>query len=100
VKASGGRRHVPAHALHALHASDQRCGTAIAAREAERRDRPRLERLFNERYEALYGSGSTHSEAGIEVMSISVDAIGSTPKPELKSLPEWVGRKRRSERHA
>jgi N-methylhydantoinase A len=49
-------------------------------------DRPRLERLFNERYEALYGSGSTHSEAGIEVMSISVDAIGSTPKPELKEF--------------
>jgi N-methylhydantoinase A len=50
-------------------------------------DRPRLERLFNERYEALYGTGSTHSEAGIEVMSVSVDAIGSTPKPELKEFP-------------
>jgi N-methylhydantoinase A len=50
-------------------------------------DRPRMERLFNERYETLYGAGSTHSEAGIEVMSISVDAIGSTPKPELKQFP-------------
>jgi N-methylhydantoinase A len=50
-------------------------------------DLPQLEHRFNKRYEALYGSGSTHSEAGIEVMSISVDAIGSTPKPELKVFP-------------
>ena len=50
-------------------------------------DRSTMEQLFNEKYEQLYGSGSTHSEAGIEVMSISVDAIGSTPKPELKEFP-------------
>ena len=50
-------------------------------------DRVNLERLFNERYEGLYGSGSTHAQAGIEVMSISVDAIGRTPKPELKEFP-------------
>jgi|SRR5579875_385101 len=50
-------------------------------------DRPEIERMFNERYEALYGAGSTHNEAGIEVIAISVDAVGKTPKPQLKSYP-------------
>lgn len=50
-------------------------------------DLPKIERMFNEKYETLYGAGSTHSEAGIEVMSISVDAIGRTPKPSLKAYP-------------
>jgi N-methylhydantoinase A len=46
-----------------------------------------IESLFNQRYETLYGAGSTHEEAGIEVMAISIDAIGRTPKPHLKSFP-------------
>jgi N-methylhydantoinase A len=47
-------------------------------------DLPEIERMFNARYEALYGAGSTHSEAGIEVIAISIDAIAATPKPQLK----------------
>jgi N-methylhydantoinase A/oxoprolinase/acetone carboxylase beta subunit len=35
----------------------------------------------------LYGAGSTHEEAGIEVISLSVDAIGRTPKPQLRTYP-------------
>lgn len=50
-------------------------------------DLPEIEAMFDRKYETLYGSGSTHSEAGIEVMAISVDAIGRTPKPSLKTYP-------------
>jgi N-methylhydantoinase A/oxoprolinase/acetone carboxylase beta subunit len=44
--------------------------------------------MFNERYETLYGTGSTHSQAGIEVIAISIDAVGATPKPQLKTFPK------------
>jgi N-methylhydantoinase A len=50
-------------------------------------DFPEIERMFNAKYEALYGAGSTHNEAGIEVVAVSVDAIGATPKPQLKVYP-------------
>jgi N-methylhydantoinase A len=50
-------------------------------------DLTELERMFNSKYEALYGSGSTHSQAGVEVIAVSVDAIGATPKPQLKRYP-------------
>ena len=55
----------------------------IPHRRLTRRDLPEIERMFNAKYEVLYGAGSTHSQAGIEVMAVSVDAIGSTPKPQL-----------------
>jgi N-methylhydantoinase A len=51
-------------------------------------DLPEIERMFNARYEALYGTGSTHSQAGIEVIALSVDAVGATPKPQLKKYPK------------
>jgi N-methylhydantoinase A len=57
---------------------------SIPDRPLTRADLPEIERMFNARYEALYGTGSTHSQAGIEVIAISVDAIGATPKPQLK----------------
>jgi N-methylhydantoinase A len=47
-------------------------------------DLPDIERAFNSQYETLYGTGSTHTQAGIEVVAISVDAVGATPKPQLK----------------
>lgn len=56
----------------------------IPRKQLTQADLPELERAFNAKYETLYGAGSTHATAGIEVMGISVDAIGKTPKPELK----------------
>jgi len=50
-------------------------------------DLPEIERMFNAKYEMLYGAGSTHAQAGIEVITLSVDAIGRTPKPQLKTYP-------------
>jgi N-methylhydantoinase A len=47
-------------------------------------DRAVIERLFNEKYEEMYGTGAGHAEAGIEVISIAVDAIGNTTKPRLR----------------
>jgi N-methylhydantoinase A/oxoprolinase/acetone carboxylase beta subunit len=57
---------------------------AIPDRVLTASDLPEIERMFNARYEALYGSGSTHSEAGIEVIAMSIDAVAATPKPQLK----------------
>ncbi len=60
---------------------------SIPDRPLTRSDLPEIERMFDAKYEALYGTGSTHSQAGIEVIAISVDAIGATPKPQLKRYP-------------
>ena len=35
----------------------------------------------------MYGAGAGHAEAGIEVISIAVDAIGATVKPKLRTHP-------------
>jgi len=42
---------------------------------------------FEKRYEEVYGEGSAYRQAGIEVISISVDAMGVTSKPKLKTYP-------------
>lgn len=47
-------------------------------------DRDKIEAQFNTKYEDLYGSGAGHAEAGIEIISIAVDAIGATVKPQLR----------------
>jgi N-methylhydantoinase A len=50
-------------------------------------DRGRIEAAFNAKYEEMYGGGAGHAEAGIEVISIAVDAIGATTKPALRKYP-------------
>lgn len=47
-------------------------------------DRSSIEEAFNQKYEEAYGAGAGHPEAGIEVISIAVDAVGATIKPKLK----------------
>ena len=47
-------------------------------------DRKAIEDAFNRKYEEMYGAGAGHAEAGIEVISIAVDAIGATVKPTLR----------------
>lgn len=39
---------------------------------------------FEKRYEEAYGSGSGYTEAGIEIISFNIDAIGKTLKPSMK----------------
>ena len=50
-------------------------------------DRERIEAAFNAKYEETYGAGASHAEAGIEVISIAIDAIGATLKPRLRKFP-------------
>ena len=47
-------------------------------------DRARIEGLFNAKYEEMYGAGAGHEEAGIEAISIAIDAVGATVKPRLR----------------
>jgi len=54
-------------------------------------DRDSIEAAFNAKYEEMYGAGASHAEAGIEVISIAIDAIGATLKPRLRTFP-FMGR--------
>jgi N-methylhydantoinase A len=59
----------------------------IPGGELSAKDRKTIEDAFNRKYEELYGAGAGHAEAGIEVISIAVDAIGATVKPTLRKYP-------------
>ncbi|MDB5593586.1 MAG: hypothetical protein JWM36_547, partial [Hyphomicrobiales bacterium] len=53
----------------------------------ERADRREIEQAFNAKYEEMYGRGAGHPEAGIEIISIAIDALGNTVKPMLPRTP-------------
>lgn len=59
----------------------------VAYKEYNEDDILQIMRDFERRYEEVYGAGSAYSEAGIEVISFRVDAIGSTVKPHIKEYP-------------
>jgi N-methylhydantoinase A len=42
-------------------------------------------REFNTRFDEVYGTGAGYQEAGIEIISFSVDAVGKMPKPRIKT---------------
>lgn len=42
-----------------------------------------LGRLFEAKYEDLYGKGAGYSQAGMEISTLRVDAVGQVPKPIL-----------------
>ena len=39
---------------------------------------------FEKKYEELYGKGAAYREAGVEITTFRVDAVGRMPKPELR----------------
>ncbi len=41
-------------------------------------------KLFEKKYEELYGTGAGYTKAGIEISAIRVDAVGRVAKPRLK----------------
>jgi N-methylhydantoinase A len=43
-----------------------------------------LLKLFEKKYEELYGTGAGYTKAGIEISAIRVDAVGRVAKPRLK----------------
>jgi N-methylhydantoinase A len=42
-------------------------------------------KLFEKKYEELYGTGAGYTKAGIEISAIRVDAVGRVAKPRLKT---------------
>jgi N-methylhydantoinase A len=40
--------------------------------------------IFDQKYEEVYGEGSAYREAGVELISFTIDAIGKTSKPTLR----------------
>ncbi|MFC2013422.1 hydantoinase/oxoprolinase family protein [Chloroflexota bacterium] len=42
---------------------------------------------FDARYEEVYGEGTAYREAGQELISMTIDAIGKTPKPAVAKQP-------------
>ncbi|MBI2880827.1 MAG: hydantoinase/oxoprolinase family protein [Candidatus Tectomicrobia bacterium] len=51
---------------------------------------------FERKYEEVYGEGSAYQEAGIELISFQVDAIGQTAKPPLVTFPRSRSRPARA----
>jgi N-methylhydantoinase A len=47
-----------------------------------------LQRLFEQRYEELYGAGSAFTIAGVEIHTLRVDAVGPVVKPRLSWVDE------------
>ncbi len=52
------------------------------------RDVTELETTWKAEFENVYGKGSAYAKAGIELVSVDVDAIGKALKPVVKSYPE------------
>ena len=42
---------------------------------------------FEEIYQRRYGRGSAYREAGIEITTLRVEAVGNLPKPNLREFP-------------
>jgi N-methylhydantoinase A len=66
-------------------------GVQIPSGPLQSSDRAKIETAFNAKYEEMYGTGAGHAEAGIEIISIAIDAIGATVKPTLRKV-EKIGR--------
>ena len=47
-----------------------------------------LERLFEQRYEELYGAGSAFTIAGVEIHTLRVDAVGAVTRAQLSEVDE------------
>lgn len=62
----------------------------VPTREYNEQDILEIMATFNTRFDEVYGEGAGYQEAGIEIISFSVDAIGKMPKPPLK-VEQGVG---------
>jgi N-methylhydantoinase A len=51
-------------------------------------DVQKIMETFDQKYEEVYGEGSAYREAGIELISFTIDAIGKTSKPTLRVYEE------------
>lgn len=51
---------------------------------------PTLQKLFESKYEELYGQGAGYARAGVEISGVRVDVVGAVPKPNIRPQ-EYVG---------
>jgi N-methylhydantoinase A len=47
----------------------------------------RLVEIWKQKFEDVYGKGSAFPKAGIELVSVDMDAVGKVPKPAMKQYP-------------
>lgn len=69
-------------------------GIQVPSKRYAPRDITAIDRMFEREYEKIYGAGSTFREAGTEIISIGVDAIGKTVKSRPKRHPLTRGHAR------
>jgi N-methylhydantoinase A len=79
--------HVPAQGYGNHEHETADVAVASAVREYDESDVRAIMSEFERRYEEVYGPGSGYTKAGIEVISISVDAIGPAIKPTVREYP-------------
>jgi N-methylhydantoinase A len=51
------------------------------------KDLDEIDRRFEEKYESIYGKGAAFREAGVEMVTFRVDAVGYMQRPKLKKYP-------------
>ena len=60
----------------------------VSAKKYDENDVLKIMETFDQKYEEVYGEGSAYREAGIELISFTIDAIGKTSKPTLRVYEE------------
>jgi N-methylhydantoinase A len=60
----------------------------VLVKKYDENDILRIMEIFDQKYEEVYGEGSAYREAGIELISFTIDAIGKTSKPALRVYEE------------
>jgi N-methylhydantoinase A len=56
----------------------------VPVKEYHENDILKIMEIFDRKYDEVYGEGSAYREAGVELISFTIDAIGKTPKPTLR----------------
>ncbi len=63
-------------------------GVPVLVKKYDENDVLKIMEVFDQKYEEVYGEGSAYREAGIELISFTIDAIGKTSKPTLRVYEE------------
>jgi len=60
----------------------------VPVKKYDENDMVKIMETFDQKYEGVYGEGSAYREAGIELISFTIDAVGKTAKPTLRVYAE------------
>lgn len=61
---------------------------SVPVKEYNDKDILKIMEIFDQKYEEVFGEGSAYREAGVELISFTIDAIGKTSKPTLRVYKE------------